>query len=58
MALDCPGCLNNTTEILACDSCNNLGCARCIVKSNKQWICNSCKSGIAKQPDNIFSMFG
>ena len=54
----CPNCLNDTMEILACDSCKDLGCARCTLKLNKQWLCNNCKSGAVKQADDMFSMFG
>jgi hypothetical protein len=62
--ISCPSCGSAVTELVACDTCNRVGCVRCVVRSGKQWTCNECKTGIrtvetkAKNADGLFSMFG
>ena len=63
MELQCPSCNNFVTELVACDSCETVGCIRCVIRTNKQWLCHTCKD---KKPEQIeeknetadlFSMF-
>ncbi|MBM3228786.1 hypothetical protein FJZ20_02805 [Candidatus Pacearchaeota archaeon] len=72
MGISCPNCSQLVIELMACDSCQTIGCIRCVSKSNKQWLCPNCKSGrpkenvniIEKNPEmkkessDLFSMFG
>jgi len=60
----CPNCKSKTTELIECDSCQSIGCPRCMRRNNKVWVCYDCKSGkhhsnSEDQVTNAFaSMFG
>jgi hypothetical protein len=72
MGIYCPNCNSISTELLACDSCETVGCIRCVIKFNKQFLCHNCKSGrpkenektveknqeMKKEASDLFSMFG
>lgn len=71
MGIYCPNCNSISTELLACDSCQIVGCVRCVTKLNKQWLCHNCKTGkpiedkpvekreeLKKESSDLFSMFG
>lgn len=62
MKLNCPNCGKLVTELLDCDSCQTIGCIRCVRRSNKQWLCHNCKNGIVvekkEETSELFSMFG
>jgi hypothetical protein len=34
-----------TGEMVECESCNTIGCVRCITKIGGRWLCGSCRSG-------------
>lgn len=50
MGVDCPNCGVAVHELVSCDSCQTIGCVRCIVRHNRQWVCGKCKSGNYVQP--------
>lgn len=64
MELKCPRCNSLVAELIECDSCNTIGCIKCVRKYNKQWVCDGCKSSnkylqeTVKASENLFSMFG
>lgn len=63
--MKCPRCNSVTRELIVCDSCQTVGCIKCITKYSKQWICGECKSGgryssqESSSPESaLASMFG
>ena len=71
MNIVCPKCNSNTTELVECDICNDIGCHRCIRKKSNKWVCFKCKESETEQffyprseseskteeTKNIFSIF-
>lgn len=43
MELKCPRCTSSTNELIECDNCQTIGCARCVKKSFGKWICHKCE---------------
>ena len=63
--MNCPNCKSAVLELMACDRCNTVGCVRCVTRSNRQWVCKSCRTGepahaaaAPKSEGGLFSMFG
>ena len=65
MEIKCPNCSKVASELIVCESCQTVGCSRCMIKTNQRWLCYNCKSGKpvelateqAKDEVELFSMF-
>lgn len=55
--INCPNCKSLVKELVACDVCSKIGCVRCVLRVNKKWTCEKCKSGRIEKSD-LWSMFG
>jgi len=54
----CPKCGSGAIELVVCENCETIGCARCIIASGKKWLCEKCRNPEEHSSENaLMRMF-
>ena len=56
MDLICTKCSSKSNELIECDTCGNIGCARCMKKSYGKWVCFKCEAPKYEEERNYLEL--
>jgi len=50
MDIFCPNCKSKTDELIECDTCQTIGCPKCVRKKYSKWVCHKCPQPKYEEP--------